>query len=341
MSTQLNSVEFHSAPRAAQQPNPELLHELVSAHAGLRSNAAIDVEGTELSFQELDQRAGRIANFLISQGIQSGNIVAVRQAWSTDLFASLLGVLKAGAAYVTIDPIADVEDAATIVARCQAKLIIDSARLPVMAASQGVPIVIIEDVRDGLDTLSGKVGFAGRRRAFANRTSSVVCSAKAEGVASIKHRDAVRFVSSLTKLYDLDQDHRCYHDPSIAFEVAVEEGLAMLAAGASLVLDRPADASAETLVEFIADRAVTLLSVSPEIIAGVRKDMPSLKVLLLGRDVSSTDVVVRWAFRVSCVVSIRQADDRFPSFRIEQENRSAATRPALIYGQVANRHAFI
>lgn len=341
MSRQLKTIEFHSAPGAAQQPLAELIHEMVSVHTERSSKSAVEHDGRAISFQDLDHRAGRIANFLISQGIQSGNIVAIRQDWSTDLFACLLGVLKAGAAYVTIDPTADVADVDTIVTRCGAKLLIDSANLPAMVDPQSVTRIIIEDAQESLATLPGQVRFAGKRRPIAERTSSVICAADAAGVASIKHRDAVKFVRSLLKLYNLNEDHRCYHDPSIAFEVAVEEALAMLAAGATLVLDRPAEGSPETLAEFIADRDVTLLSVSPEIIAGIQKDMPSLSVLLLGREISSTDVIVRWAFRVGCVVGIRRAGDRFPSFRIEQECRGVATRPGQIYGQVANRHAHI
>lgn len=341
MSSQLKFAEFRATPSPALPQQTELLHEMVSVHAGRHSKAAIEHNGAALSFEDLDQQAGRIANFLISQGIQSGNIVAIRQSWSTDLFACLLGVLEAGAAYVTIDPAADAADVDTIITRCGAKLLIDSASLPAMIDTGSVPSVVIEDAYESLATLSGQVRFAGKRRPIAERTSSVICTARAAGVASIKHRDAVKFVRSLVKLYNLHEDHRCYHDPSIAFDVAVEEALAMLAAGATLVLDRPAEGSPETLADFIADKEITLLSVSPDTMAGVRKDMPSLDVLLLGRDVSSTDVTVHWAFQVSCVVSIRRANDRFPSFRIERECRSAATRPGQIYGQVAYRHARI
>jgi amino acid adenylation domain-containing protein len=66
--------------------------------------AAILRYGQTTSFRELDERANRIAHHLRECGVQAGQIVGLCLNRSVDLIAALLGVLKAGAAYLPLDP---------------------------------------------------------------------------------------------------------------------------------------------------------------------------------------------------------------------------------------------
>jgi amino acid adenylation domain-containing protein len=65
---------------------------------------AVDLEGVRLSYRELDERSDRIARRLVALGVSPGARVGVLLRRSLDAYASLLAVLKAGAAYVALEP---------------------------------------------------------------------------------------------------------------------------------------------------------------------------------------------------------------------------------------------
>ncbi|WP_405169073.1 non-ribosomal peptide synthetase [Paenibacillus sp. FSL H3-0286] len=82
-----------------------LLHELIEQQAQRSPDAqAICFEETSLSYQELNERANQLAHFLQKEGINCGQFVGVCMERSIEMVVALLGVLKAGAAYVPIDP---------------------------------------------------------------------------------------------------------------------------------------------------------------------------------------------------------------------------------------------
>ncbi|MDZ8117735.1 amino acid adenylation domain-containing protein [Pontiella agarivorans] len=76
-------------------------------NAGFQSGgeaAALVFEGEVLSCSELDMFSNRIANYLVEQGVPSGGRVGICLDRSIELIAVLIGILKAGAAYVPLDP---------------------------------------------------------------------------------------------------------------------------------------------------------------------------------------------------------------------------------------------
>jgi natural product biosynthesis luciferase-like monooxygenase protein/amino acid adenylation domain-containing protein len=68
------------------------------------SAVAIVHEGGELTYDELNRNANRLAHFLISKGVRLGERVAVCAERSPEMVTALLGVIKAGGVYVPLDP---------------------------------------------------------------------------------------------------------------------------------------------------------------------------------------------------------------------------------------------
>src|SRR6266702_3020812 len=82
-----------------------LLHEFFEAQVDARPEAiAIMVEGRRITYAEIEQRANRLARYLYDHGVGRGSLVAILLSRSLDAYVSILGTLKAGAAYVPLDP---------------------------------------------------------------------------------------------------------------------------------------------------------------------------------------------------------------------------------------------
>ena len=84
----------------AHKTIPQLFEEQASLTPG---RAAVIYEDQSLSFAELNQKANRIANYLLSLGVQTEDCVAICLERSTEILVAILGILKAGAAYVPLD----------------------------------------------------------------------------------------------------------------------------------------------------------------------------------------------------------------------------------------------
>src|SRR3979490_1519739 len=83
----------------------QTIHATFSARAApLLDRIALDSGDQSLTFAELDERSTRIAGYLRRHGVRRGDRVGLFSQRSVDAVAALLGILKAGAAYVPFDP---------------------------------------------------------------------------------------------------------------------------------------------------------------------------------------------------------------------------------------------
>src|SRR5207245_2438427 len=88
-----------------RESHQELLHEIFEAQADMRPEAvAVAFGREETTYAGLESRANCLARHLRTRGVGRGSIVAMLLPRTVDAYAALLGILKAGAAYVPIDP---------------------------------------------------------------------------------------------------------------------------------------------------------------------------------------------------------------------------------------------
>lgn len=119
-------------PNASEQALPcRFLQELFSEQARLHpQRIAVSVNGQRLTYAELDARSNQVANTLRVQGVAPDQIVAVYGQRSLEMVIALLGTLKAGAAYLTLDPNYPIERLAFMLADTGARHVLACQGLP-------------------------------------------------------------------------------------------------------------------------------------------------------------------------------------------------------------------
>ena len=139
----------------APYPAESCIHALFEARAARTPDAVAVVFGGEpLTYGALDARADRLAHHLRARGVQPGARVAVLLPRSVELVVAELAVLKAGAAYVPMDPAFPAGRIAFMLADCGARVVVSRAaeRLP---ALEGVERVDADAVADAADAGDG------------------------------------------------------------------------------------------------------------------------------------------------------------------------------------------
>ncbi|MEV0619367.1 non-ribosomal peptide synthase/polyketide synthase [Nonomuraea sp. NPDC050404] len=131
------------------RPTHQAVHELFDHQARRTPHAVAVVCGQDtLTYAELNRRANRLAHHLVGKGAGRGHVVGVHLERGVDLVVALLAVLKAGAAYVPLDPDLPADRLAFLLADTGASLVV--TRSGHAAALPGPPMVLLDADRPAI-----------------------------------------------------------------------------------------------------------------------------------------------------------------------------------------------
>ncbi|CAI1873256.1 non-ribosomal peptide synthetase [Serratia marcescens] len=216
---------------AEAYPADTCVHELFEQQARQTPQAiALIQDAQRLSYAQLNARANRLAHRLIERGVQPGDRVAVRLARSIELVCAQLAVIKAGAAYVPIDPQLPAVRQAWIADDSGACLMLTDA-----VGDEGIPQLTVEDREaeghDGNPALRVSSGAT----AYIMYTSGSTGTPK--GVMT-PHQGITRLVRN-NRYAAFDADDRIAFAANPAFDASTMEVWAALLNGGALVVIAP------------------------------------------------------------------------------------------------------
>ncbi|WP_345580988.1 amino acid adenylation domain-containing protein, partial [Nonomuraea rosea] len=225
---------------AAEGPSGTLA-ELFEARVAIVPDAlAVVGDGVELTFAEVDARANRLARLLVARGVGVESVVGVSLERGVDLVVALLAVLKAGAAYLPVDPDYPAERMAYLVDQAGAVCVITSSAV---GLSGGVvlddPAVVAElaGLSDGGLTAGERGGvLTGANAAYVMFTSG--STGRPKGVV-VSHAGVVNRLAWMQERLGLSAGERVVQKTSFGFDVSVWEFFWPLLWGGVLVLARP------------------------------------------------------------------------------------------------------
>lgn len=214
----------------------EPVHHLIDQRAIEQPDAvALIFQDTELGYAQLNQRANQLAHRLIALGIKPERRVGIAIERSVDMIVALLATLKAGAAYVPLDPDYPRERLEYMIADSAVELILTQSHLlPHLPQPSGGATMALDAVDLTAEPVSSPcVSMHGEHLAYIIYTSGSTGIPKGTGVS---HATLARHVQSAVDAYALGSNDRVLLFSTINFDAFIDQFFPALCVGASVVL---------------------------------------------------------------------------------------------------------
>nr|AGS49567.1 long-chain-fatty-acid--CoA ligase [uncultured bacterium esnapd10] len=262
----------------SEGPVPATVPALFAAQVASRPEAtALVFESVSLSYAELDERANRLAHLLIGAGVKSGELVALRMSRSVELVVAQLAVLKAGAAYLPVDPGYPAE------------------RIEYMLAD-AKPVVVLDGTQDtsAFPATDPAVEITPAQPAYVIYTSG--STGRPKGVV-VSHAGSHALVQSQIERLAVGEGSRVLQFASISFDAAFWELCMSLLTGATMVI-APADRllPGDPLTRLVNEQGVTHVTLPPTALSVMSPgDWPGVSTLVVAGEACPPDVVAAWS----------------------------------------------
>ena len=256
---------------------------------------ALVFEESTLSYAELNAQANRLAHLLISRGVGPENLVALALPRSIEMVVTLLGILKAGAAYLPLDPEYPVERLSYMLRDAQPACVLTSARI-----SERLPEGVARLLLDHPETAGALAQSPETNPSDAERTqllsphnpAYVIYTSGSTGAPKgvvVEHTSLANKVSTLGPYFGIGLDFRIAFLSPVAFDPSIEQITLPLTHGATIVV--VSDAIRQSPAQFwdyVVQKGVNLLNCVPSFLTSIVHEAPStvrLDHLYLGAEV--------------------------------------------------------
>ncbi|WP_330460674.1 amino acid adenylation domain-containing protein [Streptomyces sp. NBC_00820] len=224
--------------------------------------AAVRDAGRTLTYAELDLASDRLAARLAHAGVRPGDLVGLLLERSADVPVGILGVMKAGAAYVPLDPSYPGERLRYMIADAGVTTVVGAAG---QAAERGLDAVAVLPPYDDSapETPVPETELTGEEPAYVIYTSGSTGNPKG---CVVGHRQVLALLKAALPLFDVDAEDRWALFHSFSFDVSVWEFWASMAVGATAVTVplAVAQSAADFLALLVAEK-VTVLGQVPSV----------------------------------------------------------------------------
>ncbi len=277
------------------------LHQLVEKQAKKTPDqTALLYLDKKMSYAQLNAQANQLAHYLRLKQVSPEEPIAICIERCFDLFVAILAVLKAGCAYVPLEPRQPPKRLQWIIGDSKARILLTQSHL--MPAFEDLPIEKIRvdverDILRAQNTDNLDLNIEAHHLAYIIYTSG--STGQPKGVC-VEHGSVLNLVQVESNLFQVDHQSKVLQFASIGFDASVLEWTLALTQGAMLCL-LPVSSKKSTIeafydvlsiykvdIAFFPPTLVETDSVSPDL-------LPELKTLGVGGDVCTSKILLKWA----------------------------------------------
>jgi non-ribosomal peptide synthetase-like protein len=276
----------------------EFLHRLLEQTARNHPEAiAILHDGNSITYRALNNKATRLAKHLLHCGVKPGEFVGILLHRTPEVYIAMLGILKCGAAYVPLDADFPEDRIRFILEDAGVKLLISNTAFndryshfsgTVLNTNlELTPVLTTEHHESNLD-----IDIHAQSPAYSIYTSGT--TGRPKGVV-VSHGAISNLVKAERSIFKVSSTDRVLQGFSVAFDASLEEiWLAFLSGAALCPAGKELMCSGEALGKFINEKKISVLSTVPTMLSMMQPPLPSLKLLILGGEPCSHELLARW-----------------------------------------------
>jgi len=254
---QLNATE-------SDTPRNLCLHQLIEAQAERTPDSvAVEFRDQQWTYRELNERADAIAVYLQTLGVKPQTLVGLCVERSPLMLATLLGIHKAGGAYLPLDPSFPIERLAFMLADSSAPVLVTQASLTTLFPEYAGKVLLLDelDSKEALHSERKTKKLSSENLAYVLYTSG--STGKPKGVM-IPHRALVNFLTSMQKQPGLSSDDSLLAVTTLSFDIAGLELYLPLITGAKVVIaDQETASDPALLMREMEGREITVMQATP------------------------------------------------------------------------------
>ncbi|WP_121810359.1 non-ribosomal peptide synthetase [Mucilaginibacter kameinonensis] len=249
---------------AVDYPKEKALIHLTAAAANqYPDKVALKFHERILTYKALNEAANKLAGYLIDQGLKRGDVAGVALDRSPEMVISLLAVMKAGAAYVPLDPEYPKDRIEFMLEDSSAKILITSEKYHNHFAANSIEVLIEAALEKfpSYPVTEPETGVSGEDLAYILYTSG--STGKPKGV-QIRHFNLINFLLSCQKVPGMTTADKVLAVTTISFDIAGLDLYLPLITGAELLLADSATAKdGRALVDLVKAEDVTVMQATP------------------------------------------------------------------------------
>jgi amino acid adenylation domain-containing protein len=262
-------IELASLQPAATPYDPErLAHEWFEAQADATpARFAVRHGERRLSYAELEARANRIAHLLRAQGVHRGALVGLALDRGVDMLAALLGVLKAGAGYVPLDPQFPVERLTYMAGDASLAALVTQRAHAARFDLRGRPVLVLDELDTALATApSTRIGRS-ECAAIPDSVCYVIYTSGSTGQPKgvlVPHKTTANFIPAMQRVPGIGAADVLLAVTTLSFDIAFMELMLPLSVGAEIVIaDRDQARDAGALRKLLESSGATCMQATP------------------------------------------------------------------------------
>lgn len=249
----------------------------------------------QITYQELNEKANQLANYLIAKGLQPSEIVGIMLGRSAEMIISILAIMKAGGAYLPLDIKSPATRNERVLRDSKASMLVTGSDH--MDFCEGVTIIDVNDPSIGQKSkVNTSVSVDPSDLAYIIYTSGSTGNPK--GVM-IGHQSLSNYIYSRLERFQITKEEKVLQFSSISFDASIGQIWLGLLSGAQLVLiDEEVILDSSKFNAYIIEQRITHLDATPSYLAQINLTLDShLKRLVIGGEAIDPTLVSKYGHR--------------------------------------------